>query len=129
MNLIEALKLRKISYLGTRKNYNIHDNNPNILVLDPDYKNDSWLAFNFNYLDNLSSSEKRSLKARINKLDGKIVGDNKLKSFIKDKLNRGDYKKLSKSDKINRYKTLVKKFPELKKIIRRYKNSGINKET
>jgi hypothetical protein len=132
MELDEALKLQKISYSGTRKDYDIHDGSPNILVLDPDYKHDgngrSILAFNLNYLDSLSAGEKRALKERINKADGKLLGDNKLKTWLKDKLNKGDYDKLSKEDKIQRYKMIVKKFPELKKIIRRYKYSGVNKE-
>jgi hypothetical protein len=132
MRLDEALKLRKISYTGTRDDYTISDSDPNILVLDPDYKHDehgrSILAFNFNYLDSLSRSEKKKFKWRVNKVDGKLLDDNNLKTWVKDKLNIGDYEDLSKEEKIKRYKKLIREFPELKKIIRRYKYSGIGRK-
>ena len=129
MNLVEALQLKKLAYNGTRKEYDIHDDNPNVLILDDDYKYDgkgrSILGFNLNYLDKLSEAEKSKLVRSINKLDNKVLDIKGVKAWIRHRFNKGDYKGLSKDKKIERYKKLVKEFPELKKVIRRYKYEGI----
>lgn len=130
MNLDEALQLKKLAYKGTRRDYEIHDGNPNVLILDDDYKHDSHgrsiLGFNLNYLDELSASDKRKLVRSVNKVDNKILDIKGVKAWMRQILNRGDYKGFSKDKKIKRYKKIVKEFPELKKIIRRYKYNGIN---
>jgi hypothetical protein len=129
MNLSEALRVKKIGYVGTRPNYEIHDSKPRVLTLDPEYNVDgkgrSILGFNLNYLDELSSSEKKSLVKRINQLDNKILNIEGVKAWLRSAFNRGDYKDLSVNKKIERYQKLVEKFPELRKIIRRYKYDGI----
>lgn len=129
MNLVEALQLKKLAYNGTRKEYDIHDSNPNVLILDNDYKYDgkgrSILGFNLNYLDKLSEADKRKLVRSINKLDNKVLDIKGVKAWIRHRFNKGDYKGLSTDKKIERYKKLIKEFPELKKVIRRYKYEGI----
>jgi len=129
MVLYEALQLKKLSYSGTRENYTIHDDNPSVLVLDNDYNVDlngkSLLGFNINYLDNLSTVEKQKLIRRVSSADNKVLDFKGVKAWLKMKFNKGDYKGLSKNQKIKRYKEIVKKFPELKKVIRRYKYTGI----
>lgn len=127
MRLDEALKIKSIDYSGTRAHYNIHDKNPHLIILDPKYKDDSYLAFNTNYLDSLSKKEKAAFEKKINEFDNKILGVKGFKSWLKSQFNIGEYK-LSKDKKIERYKKIVSKFPELKKIIRRYKYSGMKKE-
>jgi len=130
MNLDEALQLKKLVYKGTRPEYEIHDGNPNVLILDDDYKYDghgrSVLGFNLNYLDELSASDKRKLVRSVNKVDNKILDIKGVKAWIRQMLNRGDYKGFSKDKKIERYKKIIKEFPELKKVIRRYKYDGIS---
>lgn len=130
MTLNEALEMRKLSYEGSRADYEIHDHEPNVLILDKDYNVDgngrSVLGFNLNYLDNLSAKQKRNLLRQINKLDNKILDIKGLKSWLKTIFNKGDYE-LSKDKRIERYKKIVAEFPELKKAIRRYKYSAIAK--
>lgn len=130
MRLNEALQLKKLSYNGTRESYDIHDDNPNVLILDDDYKHDgngrSILGFNLNYLDGLSASDKRKLVRSVNKVDNKVLDIKGVKTWARTMFNRGDYKGLSKSKKIERYKEIVKEFPELRKVIRRYKYNGIS---
>jgi len=130
MKLDEALQLKKLAYTGTRKGYDIHDDNPNVLILDDDYKHDgngrSILGFNLNYLDELSASDKRKLVRSINGVDNKVLDIKGVKAWIRHRFNKGDYEGLSKNKKIERYKKLVKEFPELKKVIRRYKYDGIS---
>jgi hypothetical protein len=46
------------------------------------------------------------------------------KAWISSVLRRGKYD-FSAKEKKSRYNKLIKKFPELKKLIRRYKYSGI----
>jgi len=129
MKLEEALQTRKIKYKGTRPEYEIHDDKPNVLILDDDYKYDghgrSILGFNLNYLDELSASDKRKLVRSVNRVDNKILDIKGVKAWVSRIFNRGDYKGLSRDKKIERYKKIVKEFPELKKIIRRYKYEGM----
>lgn len=121
MTLQEALKTQKIRYSGTRDNYKINDDNPYILIIDPKYKEDSILAINLHYLD--EDSLKRLL-TKIQKFDDKIVGVGLVKAFLTK--HSGIYN-LKKEKKIERYKKLIKEFPELRKAIRRYKLLGIEK--
>lgn len=127
MKLFEALETKRIVYVGTRDNYKINDNNPYILIIDKNYNvdgnGDSILAFNLNYLNN---HDIRSLINKVNEYDNKILNISGVKAWLRDFLNRGDYN-ISKEKKIERYKKLIKKFPELKKAIRRYKHKGILK--
>jgi len=127
MKLNEALKRQKIKYQSVRKNYKIHDPNPDILILDPDYppdKGDGILAFNLNYLDDLTKEEKKKLIKDIQKYDNSILDIKGVKAFLRKIVNIGDYG-FDKDTKIKRYRSLVKKFPVLKKIIRHYKKTGI----
>jgi hypothetical protein len=129
MKLSEALEVKKAIYTGTRPDYNIHDPQPTMLIIDKDYNVDgngkSVLAFNLNYLDNMPDGEKQSLISKVNKVDNKILGIGPIKAWLKSIFSTGDYKNLSKKEKIKRYKEITRKFPELKKIIRRYKYTGI----
>jgi hypothetical protein len=129
MKLREALETRKIKYKGSRETYKIHDPNPNVLILDKDYSYDgngkSVLGFNLNYLDGLNEKDKNSLLQRVNKLDNEVLDIKGLKSWLRSIFKVGDYEDISKDKKILRYKELVKKFPELKKAIRRYKYVAI----
>lgn len=131
MKLSEALETRKIGYEGSRPDYQIHDPNPNILMLDKDYSYDgngkSVLGFNLNYLDGLNKRDKSKLLKRINKVDNSVLELGAVKAWIRTLLNKGVYDNLSVNKKIERYQELVKQFPELKKIIRRYKYSAISK--
>ena len=131
MKLSEALETRKIGYEGSRPDYQIHDYTPNVLTIDKAYNVDgngnSVLGFNLNYLDKLSAKEKKQLIKRVNELDNKILNIGAIKGWLKILFNRGDYEGLTTDKKIERYQEIVKKFPELKKIIRRYKHSAITK--
>lgn len=128
MTLNEALRVKRVGYEGTRPDYEIHDENPNILVLDPDYKHDgngrSILGFNLNYLDDLSAKDKKSLVNHINEYDNEIMDIKGAKAWISKAFRKGHYG-FSAEGKKNRYNKIIKKFPELKKLIRRYKYSGI----
>jgi hypothetical protein len=100
MKLDEALRLKKIGYKGTRKEYDIHDGNPNVLILDDDYKHDghgrSILGFNLNYLDELSASERRKLVQSVNKVDNKILDIKGVKAWLRRTFKKG-IRKLLKS--------------------------------
>lgn len=140
--LDEAMRNREIGYESVRKNYEINDANPHILILDRGYppnKPDSFLAFNLNYL---KSKNLQKLIKRVQVYDDSVVGINDVEKFMSsflkrdteeiDKkkmkmssiLNKGIYPK-GKESKINRYKSLISRFPMLKKTIRRYKYRGI----
>lgn len=126
---VESLEVKNISYKGTRKNYTVNDENPNILIIDKDYNVDghgkSILAINLNYLDSINKKQKKKLINDINVLDNKILNIKGVKAWIRRKvLKKGDYN-LSKKDKIKRYKKIISEFPILKKAIRRYKYEGI----
>lgn len=129
INLLEALEIKKIKYSGTRKNYKIHDPNPNVLIIDKDYNVDghgeSVLGINLNYLDKLSKADKKNLIRDVNKLDNSILKISGIKAWLRSIFSIGDYD-LSTDEKIKRYKELIKKFPILKKVIRRYKYDGIS---
>lgn len=131
MNLEEALEVKKMSYHGTRDKYDIHDSEPEVLILDPDYNHDSRgrsvLGFNLNYLDKMKTKDKQKFIRKISAADNKNLDLKGVKSWLKARFNKGDYGgKLTKRQKIKRYEDLIKKFPELKKIIRRYKYKGIS---
>jgi len=130
MLLSEALKQKNIRYLGTRENYKIHDLEPHILIIDDDYNVDgngkSILAFNLDYLDHMSKKQKQNLVNRINKLDNKITDVSSIKGWLMGLFNQGNYG-LTKNKKIKRYREIIEKFPELKKVVRRYKYRGIEK--
>lgn len=129
MTLQEALEVRELIYRGTRPRYEINDPSPNVLILDKSYNVDgngrSVLGFNINYLDDLDKKELTTLVAKVNKEDAKVVGIGPLKTWLRTLMNIGNYRGLSDDERKKRYKLLVKKFPELKKIIRRYKYDGI----
>lgn len=125
MHLSEALQVKKMSYNGTRENYKIHDKNPLVIVLDKQYRSDSLLGFNINYLDKMKTAEKQKLIRKVSAADNKSLDLKGVKAWFRARFNKGDYGNLTKRQKIKRYEDLVKKFPELKKIIRRYKHSGI----
>lgn len=125
MNLCEALQLKKLSYIGTRDNYEIHDKNPVVIVLDKQYKSDSVLGFNINYLDKMKTAEKQKLIRKVSAADNKSLDLKGVKAWFRARFNKGDYSNLTKRQKIKRYEDLVKKFPELKKVIRRYKHKGL----
>jgi len=131
MKLEEALQIKKLGYKGTRPEYEIHDSKPKVLILDKNYNVDSHgnsvLGFNLNYLDELGKKDKVSLVKKINNLDNKILNIKGVKAWLRRMFNYGDYEGLSIEKKIERYKRIIKEFPELKKIIRRYKYSGITK--
>jgi hypothetical protein len=124
----EALEVKKIKYKGTRKNYDIHDPNPNILIIDKKYNVDgngvSILGLNLNYLEKLTKKDKKTLIRDVNKLDNSILGIKGIKAWLRSIFNKGDYD-LTTDQKIKRYKNLVDEYPILKKIIRRYKYEGI----
>lgn len=129
MTLQEALEVRELSYTGSRKNYDINDGSPNVLILDKTYNVDghgkSILGFNLNYLENMDQKDIRNLIAKVNKVDEKVVGIGPLRTWLRTMMNTGNYKGLSDEDRKKRYKKIIKKFPELKNIIRRYKHDAI----
>jgi hypothetical protein len=129
MKLFEALEHKKIAYKGSRPNYKIHDGHPNVLIIDPDYSYDghgkSILGMNLNYLDQLTEKQKKQLIAKVNKIDATVINMGAIKTWLRTLFNRGDYDGLTVDKKIERYRKMVKNFPELKKVIRRYKYSAI----
>jgi hypothetical protein len=129
MKLSEALETRKIAYKGSRKDYTIHDSSPNVLIIDKDYNVDgngnSVLGFNLNYLDDMDAKAKKKLIQKVNKLDNEVLNLSDLKAFLRSILKIGDYKDLTKEQRIKRYREIIKEFPELKKAIRRYKHDAI----
>jgi len=125
MKLEGALEHKKINYKGSRIEYIIHDKNPNILMLDVKYKDDSILGFNLNYLDQLTEKQKKQLIAKVNKIDATVINMGAIKTWLRTLFNRGDYDGLTVDKKIERYRKMAKNFPELKKVIRRYKYSAI----
>lgn len=129
MNLQEALEVREIHYKGSRRNYDVNDPTPNVLILDKTYNVDgrgkSVLGFNLNYLEDMDQKELRKLISKVNKEDEKVIGIGPLRTWLRTMLNTGNYKGLSEEERKKRYKRLVRKFPELRKIIRRYKYDAI----
>lgn len=129
MKLSEALEVQTIRYEGSRPDYEINDPNPTMLIIDKDYNVDgngkSILAFNLNYLDTMAQRDKRRLVTKINRVDNRVLGIGPIKAWLRSIFNTGDYQDLSKEERIKRYKKIVDEFPELKKIIRRYKYSAI----
>ena len=123
MLLSEALKLWQLSSYDTiQKNYKINDKTPHILVLDPDmaHKDHKILAFNIDKLP-------KKLIDEIQQYDNELVlkdEPDKAKKIVK--AMTGYYKGLTKEQKKNRYKMLIKKFPILKSRIRTYAREGIN---
>lgn len=116
--LLEALARRKFRYQNYKK-----DPSPDVLILDPNYDGDV-LGFNLNYLNSLSKAEKDRLLKDIQTLDNSVVDIGKFKRFVQQLFRKGHYK-IPDSKKIRRYKELVRRFPALRKIIRRYKRNAI----
>lgn len=129
MKLSEALEVQTARYEGSRPSYDINDPNPTMLIIDKNYNVDgngkSVLAFNLNYLDSMGQKDKRRLITKVNNVDNKVLGIGPIKAWLRSIFNTGDYQNLSKDERIKRYKKIVSEFPELKKIIRRYKHSAI----
>jgi hypothetical protein len=131
MKLNEAMQIKGFEYKGTRPHYKIHDKHPNVLVLDYQYNVDghgrSIMGFNLNYLDDLTKKEKQKLIKQVQKKDNKILDIGAIKAWLRAMFNEGDYEDLSDDKKKERYTELIKEFPLLKKIIRRYKYDGVKK--
>jgi hypothetical protein len=132
MKLEEAMQIKGFEYKGTRPWYKIHDKNPNVLVLDYQYDVDghgrSILGFNLNYLDEkLTPKEKAKLIKQIQKKDNKILSIGAVKEWLRSLFNIGDYEDLKADDFKRRYTEIIREFPLLKKIIRRYKYDGVVK--
>src|SRR5271157_1786760 len=108
MKLEEALEHKKINYKGSRIEYIIHDKNPNILMLDVKYKDDSILGFNLNYLDQLTEKQKKQLIAKVNKIDATVINMGAIKTWLRTLFNRGDYDGLTVDKKIERYRKMAK---------------------
>jgi hypothetical protein len=125
--LNESYKRYKLRYVGTRDDYEIHDKNPYVIVLDDDYNVDgngkSILGINVNYYN----GDVKALIDEINKLDN--AGGFKsfeMKSMLKKSLARD---KDSVEDwiidsKKKRYKNFKGEFPHILKYLRRYKIKG-----
>lgn len=128
----EALEVKGIRYTGTREHYQIHDPNPNVLIIDKNYNVDghgnSILGINLNYLDTLKKTDMRQLIRDVNKIDNEVLNIHGIKAWLRSIFNKGDYDDLSVEERKKRYKTLVRKFPILKKAIRRYKYTGVNRK-
>lgn len=128
--LTESLKRYKLNYKGTRKGYEIHDQNPYVLVIDEKYEHDgngkSILGINLNYY---KGNVKKLIKD-INKNDNK----NGFRGFeIKTKLRKKfsgekDVTEWETEEKKRRYKSIVREFPQIAKYIRRYKISGVTQK-
>jgi hypothetical protein len=116
--LNEAMERDEFHYKSVNPKYKLNGDYKNIIILDPNYKGDSILAFDLNVVSN------KKLVKKIQKTDSKIMGLKKKKGILMSAKNKGFYPE-EKDIKINRYKELVFKFPELKKSIRRYKFGGI----
>lgn len=122
----EALKIQDITYKGSREEYQINDPNPHILVLDRNYKDDSYLAFNLNYLDSLGKHERKGLVKDMQEFDASVMDLRGVKGWL-IRFFRLSYYPVSADQKKKRYEELVRKFPALLKIIRRYKHSALKK--
>jgi hypothetical protein len=123
--LNESYARYTIHYTGTRPEYKIHDDDPYILLIDgaynPDNKGNSILGINLNYYQ----GDVKKLINKINKFDNKqgffgFETKLKVKKFLKTK----DIEEYEVNERNRRYKTLISEFPELKKLIRRYKFVG-----
>ncbi len=119
--LTENYKRYRISYSGSRSEYEINDKRPYILALDNDYSFDgrgsSILGVNLNYFN----GDIPALIKNINKNDnenGFLGFDVKMK-FKKDK-------EWKTSEKKKRYQNFIREFPYLGKFVRRYKVSAID---
>lgn len=93
--ITEKLEFRKIKYNNFK-----HDPNPNILVLDDNYKNNCILAFNLNYF-----KKGKDAKKKLNKIS--------------------DLAEKAKLNKLDTYKEIKKEFPECIKYLRTYKKEKI----
>lgn len=125
--LYESFPRYKLSYQGTRKNYDINDPSPYVLSIDNSYNPDnngmSILGVNLNYV----KGDKEKLIKKINNHDNEsgFKGfDTKLK--VQKFLNRqDDFEEYEKNMRKKRYDSFIKKFPELAKYVRRYKADGV----
>ncbi len=126
--LNESFKRYKLHYIGTRKNYKIHDSHPYIVAVDEKYNPDdnglSVLGLNLNYY-----------LGDVNKLINDINSNDNEEGFrgfetkvrLKKFFNKGqDISSWEIDERKRRYDSLIKKFPYMAKFIRRYKITGPN---
>ena len=125
--LTESFPRYKLEYVGTRKDYKIHDPFPYVLAIDKKYNVDgnglSLLGMNLHYF-------KGDVPALVNDINDK---DNKagFRGFdfitgIREKFSKDkeEFKKWEADKRKKRYRNLIDEFPFLAKIIRRYKIKG-----
>lgn len=126
--LNESFQRYKLSYKGTRKNYEINDPFPYVLSIDDSYNPDdnglSILGINLNYVN----GDKEKLVKKINDFDNKngfrgFETRLKVKKFLNKK---EDFEEYETNMRKKRYDSFIKQFPELAKYVRRYKASGPN---
>lgn len=124
--LNESFPKYKLTYKGTRPDYEIHDKNPFVLAIDRKYNVDdngeSILGINLNYYN----GNVEDLIKKVNDADndaGFKGFDTKLavKKFLNKKENFSEYEERKRKE---RYKNLINNFPYLGKFIRRYKKTG-----
>ena len=122
-SLDEGFTRYNINYVGTRKDYQIHDDDPYIIALDNHYnvdgKGDSILALNLHYYE----GDVKKLIDIINKFDN----DNGFFGFelkMQAKKLIGMNTKDEGEKRKKRYQLLVAKYPFLTKFLRRYKYKG-----
>jgi hypothetical protein len=125
--LQESFKRYKLSYKGTRPDYQIHDPNPYVLALDDNYNVDgngkSILGINLNYYD----GDVKKLVNDVNTHDN-AKGFRGFDTLSRIRQALADDKDAQKQETVSkrkqRYKTFIEEFPYLGKFIRRYKFVG-----
>lgn len=124
-SLNESFPRFKLSYRGTRDDYQINDKNPYVLALDTRYNVDdngqSILGINLNYLNDVDD-----VVGAVNTVDNNngfrgFEGKLRVKKLL-DKENANNYEENKRKQ---RYEIFRKNFPQLLRYIRRYKNVGI----
>ncbi len=122
--LNESFKKYKLTYIGSRKDYKIHDPNPMVLAVDEKYDVDgngeSILGINLNYY----KGDKSKLIDDINKKDNE-AGFRNFEIMAKLKKQFNNEKDWEIEERKRRYSHLSTQFPHMMKFIRRYKLSGI----
>ena len=129
--LNESFKRYKLTYSGTRPDYEINDENPYVLSIDDDYNVDghgkSILGINLNYYSGdvkklIDDVNRTDNEAGYRGFDGKVMIR---KHIYKDKQKSEEW--ISRNKK-QRYLNLIENFPYLGKFIRRYKVAGIQSQ-
>lgn len=126
--LNESFPRYKITYKGTRKNYDINDKSPTILAIDRKYDIDgngeSILGINLNYYN----GNKEDLIKKVNDKDNEAgFRGFETKLNVKKFLNKDDdFSEYEEKQRKKRYNNIIKNFPYLGKFVRRYKKSGPN---